>query len=125
MLLLMKQVHYATTQTLAVISILAIGAVWVMISSSSSQRYSNMALTVGELIRNLKQYGEDMEVHFSYNYGDYWRTQVAAEVTHIDSGTVKYSAYHQMDKVVDLNDEERDEEGNLDSALREVVILSA
>lgn len=79
-----------------------------------------MALTVRELINELEQYGDDMKVQFAYNYGDHWRTTVAAEVNSVDTGHVKHSEYHRMDKVVDLNDEDGDDVGDL----KEVVILS-
>jgi len=79
-----------------------------------------MALTVRELIEHLQDLDQNLEVHFSYNYGDYWRTQVAAEVSSVETGHVEHSDYHRMDKVVDLNDREEDDDN---SEVREVVIL--
>lgn len=89
------------------------------------------ALTVRELIAELECIeNKDMEIRFSYNYGDYWKTQVAATIDTVELGYVKYSEYHRMDKVVDVNEahdeNEFDEEGNPidDIDLNEVLILS-
>ena len=67
-----------------------------------------MALTVAELIEELKYMPQDAEVHFQYNYGDHWRTQVAPGVDSVEMGLVEYSDYHRMPKVVepDYDDEE-------------------
>jgi hypothetical protein len=82
-------------------------------------------MKVSELIELLQSENPEAEVHFSYNYGDHWRTQVAPTVDRVDVGYVKYSDYHRMDKVVDQDDFDYDEdtgepviEGN------EVVVLS-
>jgi len=60
-----------------------------------------MALTVAELIEELKYMPQDAEVHFQYNYGDHWRTQVAPAVDSVEMGLVEYSDYHRMPKVVE------------------------
>lgn len=77
-------------------------------------------MKVSELIELLQSENPEAEVHFSYNYGDHWRTQVAPTVDRVDVGYVKYSSYHSMDKIVepDYDDEEGEVEGN------EVVVLS-
>ena len=87
------------------------------------------ALTVRQLIEELQVLDQDLEVRFAYNYGDYWKTQVAATIDTIETGYVKHSDYHRMDKVVDLNETDEndvDEEGNPleDDSLNQVVILS-
>lgn len=61
-------------------------------------------MTVADLIELLKQENPNSPVHFAYNYGDHWRTQVAPEVTEVFTGKVAYSEYHRMDKVVDGDD---------------------
>ena len=61
-------------------------------------------MLVRDLIELLEGYDADMEVHFSYNYGDHWRTQVAPTVDSVMTGRVVHSAYHSMDKVVDEED---------------------
>lgn len=68
-------------------------------------------MNVAELIEELKYMPQDAEVHFSYNYGDHWRTEVAPKVRSVDEGAVVYSEYHRMDKVVefDYDDEDADE----------------
>jgi hypothetical protein len=58
-------------------------------------------MKVAELIELLQMEDPDAEVHFSYNYGDYWRTQVAPAVGGVSQGRVEYSNYHSMDRVVD------------------------
>jgi hypothetical protein len=64
-------------------------------------------MTVKKLIDLLQDFDENMEVKFAYNFGDYWRTEVANDITEIDESQVRYSDYHRMDKVVDdENDEE-------------------
>lgn len=70
-----------------------------------------MAMTVEELIEELKYMPQDAEVHFQYNYGDHWRTQVAPKVTSVEMGLVEYSDYHRMPKVVepDFDNEDLDD----------------
>ena len=84
-------------------------------------------MTVQELIEQLGYMDKDAEVHFSYNYGDHWRTQVAPKVGSVDEGAVVYSEYHRMDKMVDTDgDCDFDDEGNeiVDETTRRVVVLS-
>ena len=68
-----------------------------------------MSMTVQELrdeLNSIIERGEgDKEVKFAYNYGDYWRTTVAEDINRVELATVKYSDYHSMDKVVDLNED--------------------
>jgi hypothetical protein len=81
-------------------------------------------MKVSELIELLKQQNPDAEVHYSYNYGDHWRTEVAPGVESVKSGIVQYSDYHRMDQVVDNEDDVYDEEtGELSSDVRTVVII--
>jgi len=84
-------------------------------------------MKVSQLIEQLGYMDKDAEVHFSYNYGDHWRTEVAPAVGRIDEGAVVYSDYHRMDKLVENDDEsEFDDEGReiVDETLRRVVVLS-
>lgn len=80
-------------------------------------------MTVAELIEQLQMMNQDAEVHFSYNYGDHWRTQVAPTVDSVNEGFVKHSEYHRMDKIVDDEDEIYLEDGSRDEDIKEVVIL--
>ena len=66
-------------------------------------------MTVRELIEALSYMDQDAEVKFAYDYGDYWHTEVAADVDDVCDGTVKYSSYHRMDKVGDSDDDRYDE----------------
>lgn len=84
-------------------------------------------MQVKELIELLQMEDQDAEVHFSYNYGDHWRTEVAPKVGSVDTGAVVYSEYHRMDKMVeDDGDCEFDDEGNeiVDESTRRVVVLA-
>ena len=84
-------------------------------------------MLVKELIEMLQDMNQDADVHFAYNYGDHWRTEVAPKVGRVDEGAVVYSEYHRMDKMLeDDGDCEFDDEGNerLDETLRRVVVLS-
>jgi hypothetical protein len=64
-------------------------------------------MNVRQLIQELEMLPQDAEVHFQYNYGDYWRTQVAPKVSTIDLGKVEFSEYHRMDCLVE-EDEDND-----------------
>lgn len=75
-------------------------------------------MNVRELIEELENFDDNMEVHFSYNYGDHWRTTVAPIAENVDEGLVKHSGYHEMDMVVD-------EDHDNTEGTKEVVIISA
>lgn len=84
-------------------------------------------MTVQELINTLEFMDMNAEVHFAYNYGDHWRTEVAPKVGRVDEGAVVYSEYHRMDKILDADgDCEFDDDGNevVDESTRRVVVLS-
>jgi hypothetical protein len=84
-------------------------------------------MTVEELINTLQFMDMNAEVHFAYNYGDHWRTEVAPKVGRVDEGAVVYSEYHRMDKIIDADgDCEFDADGNevVDESTRRVVVLS-
>lgn len=70
-----------------------------------------MEYTIEDLFEMLKDQMEmgngDTPVHFSYNYGDHWRTAVAPKVTNADLLNVVRSDYHQMDKLTDDDGEEQ------------------
>jgi len=84
-------------------------------------------MNVKELIQQLKQMPDDMEVHFVYNYGDYWNTDVTAPVGSVDVESVTYSSYHQQDKLVVQGGRDRDDEDDDDEEdkNRLVVVLQA
>lgn len=78
-------------------------------------------LTIAELeqlIAEAKQWGatDDTPVHFSYNYGDHWRTVVAPGASNAELLYVENSSYHQMDK---LTDDDGQEESD-----RQVLVIS-
>jgi hypothetical protein len=84
-----------------------------------------MSITVKELIEQLGYMDQDAEVHFSYNYGDHWRTQVAPKVGGVEEGIVQYSSYHRMDKMIEDEEDTYDEEtGELVEGARRVVVIS-
>jgi hypothetical protein len=80
-------------------------------------------MKVAELIEMLEGMNQEAEVHFSYNYGDHWRTQVAPEVDTVEEGIVEYSSYHSMDKMVDHEDLYDEETGDYIEGVRRVVVL--
>lgn len=80
-------------------------------------------MKVSELINILGRYDQDVEVHFSYNYGDHWRTEVAPRVDSIEQGVVEYSEYHRMDKMVDDEDCYDEDTGDYKADVRKVVVL--
>ena len=80
-------------------------------------------MLVSQLIEQLQSMDQNAEVHFSYNYGDHWRTQVAPTVDRVDEGVVEHSAYHSMDKMVDDEDCYDEETGDYKQDVRRVVVL--
>ena len=74
-------------------------------------------MTVNELIARLEKFPGDSKVHLAYGYGDYWSTTVAPEIENVSEGQVTHSDYHQMDKLVESEDDE------MDSDSRIVVVL--
>ncbi len=66
-------------------------------------------MKVSDLIEMLEDFNPEAEVLFAYNYGDYWRTTVAARIDSVEDAKVVYSDYHSMDKVVMGHDEPEDE----------------
>jgi hypothetical protein len=80
-------------------------------------------MTVQELIEQLGYMNPEAEVHFTYNYGDHWRTQVAPKVRDCDVGVVQYSEYHRMPKVADDEDMYDEETGELLEGVKEVVLI--
>jgi hypothetical protein len=80
-------------------------------------------MKVAELIELLGYHSPDAEVHFSYGYGDHWRTEVAPAVSSVANGVVEYSDYHQMDKMVDDEDCYDEETGDYKEDVRKVVVI--
>ena len=81
-------------------------------------------MQVKELIEILSRYDQDAEVHYSYGYGDYWRTEVAPAVCQVIDGVVEYSDYHQMDKLVTDDEDCFDEDtGDYKQDIRKVVVI--
>ena len=68
-----------------------------------------------DLINELKNWDPDTEVHFAYNYGDHWRTEVAPKIRRVGEGMVAHSEYHQMDKLIEDDSDEED--------VRRVIVL--
>ena len=81
-------------------------------------------MQVFQLIERLMDLDPNAEVHFSYNYGDHWRTEVAPTVDRVDEGVVEYSDYHRMDRMVDDEDCYDEETGDYKESVRRVVVLA-
>ena len=80
-------------------------------------------MKVKDLIEQLGYMDQEAEVHFSYNYGDHWRTEVAPKVSQVFEGVVEFSDYHRMDKLVDEEDTYDEETGDYKTNVRRVVII--
>ena len=81
-------------------------------------------MKVAQLIEQLQYMDKDTEVHFAYNYGDHWRTQVAPSVAYVEEGVVEFSEYHRMDKMVEEYEDQFDEEtGEFRTDVRRVVVI--
>jgi hypothetical protein len=78
-------------------------------------------MKVKDLIEQLGYMDQEADVHFSYCYGDHWRTQVAPSVDSVEEGLVKYSDYHSMDKMMDES-EMYEDEGDFEGTRRVVVL---
>lgn len=74
-------------------------------------------MTVEELISALQQEDPSKEVHFAYDYGDYWHT---TEVRYVTGLPIAHNEYHRMPKI-----EEETEDGNAGSDVQFAVVLSA
>jgi hypothetical protein len=79
-------------------------------------------MTVAELRNMLADFDAEMEVRFAYGYGDYWNTEVAADITEAEVGQVQYSAYHKSDKVVDPYKDNDDDSINALTAPHVVIL---
>jgi len=77
-------------------------------------------LTVKELIEELKNFDPKSPVYFAYNYGDYWKTEVASHIDTLDEEQVEWSEYHRMMKTVG---EEHADEPSAQSKRLDVVII--
>ena len=80
-------------------------------------------MLVKELIEMLQDMDQDAEVHYAYNYGDHWRTQVAPAISQVFDGVVEYSDYHQMDKLVEDEDCYDEDTGDYTAGIRKVVVI--
>jgi hypothetical protein len=80
-------------------------------------------MNVKELIEQLECMNPEAEVHFAYNYGDHWRTEVAPKVDRVHQGIVEYSDYHRMDKLVEDEDCYDEDTGDYKAGIRRVVVL--
>jgi hypothetical protein len=78
-------------------------------------------MKVSQLIEQLQFMDKDAEVHFAYNYGDHWRTEVAPKISRVSEGVVEYSEYHRMDKMA--NEDYDDEDEATVASQRRVVVL--
>ena len=80
-------------------------------------------MKVKDLIEQPGYMDAEAEVHFSYNYGDHWRTQVAPKVSQVFEGVVERSDYHRMDKLVDDEDCYDEDTGDYKESVRRVVVI--
>ena len=74
-------------------------------------------MTVKELMAELAGCDPDMEVHYAYPSGDYWRRTLTASIDNVGEDNIIYSDYHRTTKLVEGDSEPEDGE-------RSVIILS-
>lgn len=58
------------------------------------------------LERKKSFHGGDVDVHFAYPSGDYWRNTLAARADSVDDGVIVWSEYHREHRLVDEEEEE-------------------
>ena len=81
-------------------------------------------MKVKDLIEQLGYMDLEADVHFAYNYGDHWRTEVAPKVSQVSEGVVEFSDYHRMDKLVTDEEDCYDEDtGDYKAGIRKVVVI--
>ena len=80
-------------------------------------------MKVQELIDMLEEFDGDEEVCFSYNYGDHWRTTVAAEPRSVERQECEYSEYHQMLRFSDGEDDSFSDKD--DDRVKEYVVIQS
>jgi len=78
-------------------------------------------MKVSELIEQLKEMDPDLPVYYSYEYGDYWGSVVAKNVSDLEEIELVYSEYHQS-MSVPKEGEEPDEYAEKEPVL--AVVLS-
>lgn len=77
-------------------------------------------MKVGELQRLLEGYDEDMDVRFAYQYGDYWKSVLAGDISEVSQQEVYWSEYHRQFQVPDP---ERDRNEDEHEREHDVVLL--
>jgi len=67
-------------------------------------------MTARELMDQLSEFDGNEEVYFEYNYGDYWNNHVAESVGGVHTKFIKWSDYHNSNKIVDEDQVDEDED---------------
>lgn len=63
-------------------------------------------MKVAELIKALSNLDPDSEVFMGQPSHDYWGSELAVPIDNIRGVQIKWSAYHETNKVVDFNDDD-------------------
>ena len=63
-------------------------------------------MKVADLIEKLQEFGPEDDVVFAYDYGDRCHVTVAKEITDVDERVLAYSSYHDMEQVLDEDEED-------------------
>ena len=77
-------------------------------------------MKVRELMEELSALDQDADVHFTYNYGDHWRTMVVEKIKSVDECEVEYSEYH---KSLALTGRDGDDDEDDDTEHKSVIVL--
>jgi hypothetical protein len=62
-------------------------------------------MKVSELIEALSNLDPDSEVFMGQPSHDYWSSELAVPIDNIRGVQIKWSAYHETNKIVDFNDD--------------------
>jgi hypothetical protein len=77
-------------------------------------------MKVKDLIQELSCFNPESEICIAHTAGDYWGTELANEVSRVETANVTYSNYHETNKIVD--DDRLDNYDQED--LKKVVVIS-
>jgi len=58
-------------------------------------------------------------IYFTYNYGDYWHTVIAGDITRIDEGFAEWSDYHSKMSVANEPEPDEDDENLTDEEIEQ------
>ena len=76
-------------------------------------------MTSHELARRLLT-GEDLPVYYGYPAHDYWKTEIAGDITEVEEDYAEWSEYHSK---MQVSDQEKDSFNPGDEKFKRVILL--